>query len=228
MAQSKVLRFTVNFSLGFIFLLLFLFGTQPPNISRVLLVYIVFLSVATFVYLFAPFKSHLIGVELRGVSALRSFIFGSIFGGGFLLATKLIPGASIGLPLLPGAVSDSLEAFVIIILAPVSEELIFRGAILGYLSNIFKNKRNAIIISALLFALAHLSAYISGFYSYPDLPQALSSLGANIGSFIPAFAFGLLSAWFVSKDKIRNLLFSIIFHAFVNLVIFTNLAIIFA
>ena len=47
--------------------------------------------------------------------------------------------------------------FVVALLAPVTEEVVFRGAVLGYL---LKSRRSAIIavvVSALLFALAHLN-----------------------------------------------------------------------
>lgn len=221
------LKSTANFAFGMMFLLLVLVATQPPEITSALFIYIAFLGVSAFTYISAPFKSKLIGIEFRGISAIRSILYGATFGFGFWILTRLVPGASIGLPLLPGAISDQLRFFVIIFLAPIAEEMIFRGAILGYFR---KNKSLifAIIMSALLFSLAHLGAYVTGIYNYPSFVEGLSAFGQNVGSFIAAFTFGLISAWFVSKNGIKNLLFSMVFHSLLNLIVFANLSVLFS
>lgn len=226
MSKSN-LKFTANFAFGMMFLLLVLVATQPPEIKNALFIYIAFFAVTAFTYLFAPFKSNLIGLEIKGLSALRSVLYGATFGFGFWVITRLVPGASIGLPLLPGAISDQLRFFVIVFLAPIAEELVFRGAILGF----FRKKKNltyAIVISSLLFSLAHLGAYVSGIYNYPTFVEGLSAFNANIGAFLAAFTFGAISAWFVSKNGIKNLLFSMVFHALLNLIVFANLSVIFS
>ena len=62
--------------------------------------------------------------------------------------------------------------FLLVVVAPVTEELLFRGIILrGFLANY--SKRNAILLSALLFALMH----------------------TNPWQFISAFVAGVLLAW---------------------------------
>ena len=62
--------------------------------------------------------------------------------------------------------------FLLVVVAPVTEELLFRGIILrGFLANY--SKRRAILLSALLFALMH----------------------GNPWQFIPAFVAGVLLAW---------------------------------
>ena len=62
--------------------------------------------------------------------------------------------------------------FLLVVVAPVTEEVLFRGLILrGFLANY--SKRGAILLSALLFALMH----------------------TNPWQFIPAFVAGVLLAW---------------------------------
>lgn len=83
--------------------------------------------------------------------------------------------------------------FVIGILAPLAEELVFRGAILRYLLDIRVNTWVAIILSAVLFSLAHL----------------------NPAQMVHAFLIGILLGWMYSKTD--SIVPCLILHCFNNI-----------
>ncbi len=78
------------------------------------------------------------------------------------------------------------------ILTPLAEEIIYRGIIFNKL-NLYMKKNISIILSALIFGLAH----------------------GNIVQFVYAFVFGIIFACLVEKDK--GIQISIILHMCVNL-----------
>ena len=77
--------------------------------------------------------------------------------------------------------------FAIAILAPLAEEIVFRGAIVGRLAQVAKNRWAAILVSALLFALVHGNpvqmphAFVIGVF--------LGWLFLRTGSIIPGVVF---------------------------------------
>lgn len=89
------------------------------------------------------------------------------------------------------AASIILTILYLVVIAPISEEIVFRGLVLKALSPF--SKKNAIIISALLFALMH-----------KNIPQAVG-----------AFAIGILFA--VTDTKANSILPSIIMHSLNNM-----------
>jgi membrane protease YdiL (CAAX protease family) len=209
------------------FLLSFLFVINPLSRSA-LGIYLFFLVVSYLIYSSSVYQSFLIGLSFKNLG--KSFIWAAIFGGGFYLVTKLFPGFSLGLPLLPNAISNELYFFIVIIVAPFVETIMFQGALLGYVREFNPSKSRlfwAVIIQAIVFALFHIGAYVAGFYAYPNFTEGLTAISANISAFISAFAFAFLAGLFVIKDGIRNLAFVAIFHLILNFIIFTNLTVIF-
>ncbi|MFZ2655646.1 MAG: CPBP family intramembrane glutamic endopeptidase [Victivallales bacterium] len=93
--------------------------------------------------------------------------------------------------------SSRTGAFILmVIMAPIVEELLFRGVILGgFLKNY--SKRNAIIFSALLFAFYHLNPY--------------QLAGAFVG--------GIVLAWIFAETE--SLLLCIFLHGLLNLAAWT-------
>ncbi|OGV57763.1 MAG: hypothetical protein A2X45_19685 [Lentisphaerae bacterium GWF2_50_93] len=88
--------------------------------------------------------------------------------------------------------SSRTGAFILMVfMAPIVEELLFRGVILGgFLKNY--SKRNAIIFSALLFAIYHLNPY----------------------QFAGAFVGGIVLAWIFAETE--SLLLCIFLHGLLN------------
>src|SRR3990167_1584527 len=222
--ENNVVR-NILFTLGILLLLLFV--TNPPFVRDALGTYLIIAGFCFFSFKFGDFQKQLIGIRLDRKSIFVSTGWALLFSGGFWPITKLVPGASIGLPLIPQAVGNTLRPFIIIIVAPFFEEILFRSVIIGYLRNlkIFKNKLQLVlIIQAFLFALAHLTAYVTGFYQAP-FEEAILGINAVFASFMAAGIFGYLVGFFVTRDGIRNLLFSILSHGIVNFIIYAGLTV---
>lgn len=234
---------TISFIVGFLILIGIVAVTKPPGLFDAIIPLLIMLSISLLVYAVAPFKNQIIGLNLgkifdgRGLfgifainSFTRSLFLGLTFGGGFFLIAKFFPGASIGLPIIPNALSDNLRFSLIVLAYPIVEEIFFRGVILGYLRNTKIGKRSilfAVVVSSILFALAHVGAYITGIYNYPSFTEGFDSFKANISSFLAAFTMGSIAAFYILKTNVRNLVFTMIFHIILNLIIFTSLTVIF-
>jgi membrane protease YdiL (CAAX protease family) len=109
--------------------------------------------------------------------------------------TELIPMPDImkeGLKNLNSSTNFAMFLFMVI-LAPLGEELIFRGIILDSLLKRYSSWK-AIIVSALIFGAVHLNPW----------------------QFIPGFALGIFFGWIYYHTQ-RNILQTFILHAVVNL-----------
>lgn len=112
------------------------------------------------------------------------------------IITKLFSESGTTIPTADFSVDKASASAIImtilylVIVAPISEEIVFRGLILKALTPF--GKKNAIIISALLFALMH-----------KNIPQAIG-----------AFAIGIIFA--AADTKARSIIPSIIMHSLNN------------
>jgi len=222
---------TLNFLVGALFILGFIFTVIPP-LREALGVYL-FLSVIAFVvYRSVRYQGDLIGISKNNLG--ESVFVGILAGLGFYFLSKLIPGFSFGVPMLPAAISDSMKFFVIVFVAPWIETIAIQGALFGYLLYLFKNEEGkydkgfwlALFGQALFFALLHLGAYIYGFYQLPSFMQALTGFYANLASFLTAFLFAIVAGLIVYYDGIKNLLAVGIMHMIINFSIYIKLAIV--
>jgi membrane protease YdiL (CAAX protease family) len=219
--ENKAVRVII---IAMAFLLSFLFVVNPLSQS-IISVYIIFLIIAFWIYSMKEYQLELIGISTKTLG--RSLIWGLSIGGLFYLATKLVQGLSFGLPLLPNAISDQLKLFIIVLVAPIVEEIFFRGSLLAYLRDTLPTKKNiwmAIIVQAVIFSIFHLGAYITGFYSLPSINVGLMAINSNISAFISAGLFGMIAGIIAVKTK--NLLSTIILHSLINLIIYTTLSVI--
>ena len=113
------------------------------------------------------------------------------------IITKLFSESGTTIPTADFSVDKASASAIImtilylVIVAPISEEIVFRGLILKALTPF--GKKNAIIISALLFALMH-----------KNIPQAIG-----------AFAIGIIFA--AADTKARSIIPSIIMHSLNNI-----------
>lgn len=138
-------------------------------------------------------KNIRLGLLMYPVGLLANTIMTSITS----IITKLFSSGGTTIPTADFSV-DKASALAIIttilylvIIAPISEEIVFRGLILKTLSPF--GKRNAVVISALLFALMH-----------KNIPQAVG-----------AFAIGIIFA--TVDTKANSIVPSIIMHSLNNL-----------
>lgn len=196
------------------FLLIFLW-INNPSAQNVLIPNLFFLALTFFVYNSKDYSKHLIGFQ--GKTLINSILYGGITIGAFWFATSFIPGMSLVYPLLPQAISETMKFLTIVLIIPPIEEIVFRGALLGFLrSFIKKSEWIPIIISSVIFSLFHLTAYISGWYQLPDIAAGIGAIGANLSVFITAFVFGVIASYFVSRKGINNLAYSTVFHMGMN------------
>lgn len=199
------------------------------TLFSLLSVYIAMLSLSYLIYTSKDFKYDALGLSKTNLT--RSFIWALILGA-VVYGVASLTGIAIGVPRLPQAISDTVRSIIVLGFAPVVETIFFQGAVFAVLLNTFegKSRKNAIMYAiigqALLFSIAHVSAYVTGFYDYPSVAQGLGALSSNIGAFISAFIFALISMFVVLRSRISNLAFVIFFHFFVNLIVTVALAVI--
>lgn len=212
-----------NIIIGMAFLLAFLWVINPLARSAVG-INLVFLSIAFLVYRAKEYQDDLIGVSKKNIWS--SVGYGVVFTFLFFLVTLVVPGMSLGFPVLPASISDTLKFFLVVIVAPIVETIFFQGSLYAYVSNfdgtIDKRKKwRAILIQAVGFSIFHLGAYVAGFYMYPGFTEGMSAVMANISGFIVAFLFALLAGWFVTRDGVKNLVFVGVFHLGLNLIAYS-------
>lgn len=140
---------------------------------------------------------YLIGPEWK-----KDVYIGILVGLGFVLLNILAPSIAIGLPSLGLSVSDTARFIVIGLLAPIIEEIVFRGAFFGLFNNWWRNVALAAVASALIFSVYHLTAYGG-------------SIASASGAFIGAMLFGIIATILVLWRG--NLLVGMIPHAIFNI-----------
>jgi membrane protease YdiL (CAAX protease family) len=212
-----------------IFILSLFFVIYPPlRIGTG--IYIGILLIGFVFYSNGLMQSYLKGMTSK--NAIMVSLLGIGSGIGFIVLTKIVPFFSIFTPDVPMAIGDDLKWLIIVIVAPIAEEIFFRGALMGFIKWIKpdeKGKWIAILVQgAIAFPLFHLAAYVSGFYMYPSWLAALGATTAVIGSFLGAMVWGTFSGWVVSKDGVNNLLFCIIGHMVINAALFSASIIVFS
>jgi membrane protease YdiL (CAAX protease family) len=213
--------------IGFAIILAFL-AVVNPLARTPCYINLVFLVISFLIYRAKEYQDDLVGIKTKGF-VLSSF-FGLIAGLLFFGISKLVPGFSLGFPIMPQSIADSLKFFFIVFVAPIAETIFFQGAIYAYIKNFNTSKSQrwvAIFIQAILFSLFHLGAYVAGFYQY-EFSQGIGIIGDNISAFIVAFFFALVAGWYVTKDGVKNLAFVATFHFMINLLTYLPMAITFA
>lgn len=187
------------------------------SLLSLLSVYIAMILVSIFAYTTKDsLKSYLFGLPQKNLA--KSILWGVGVGGLFYLVAK-ITGLSIGLPNLPQSIGDTVRNVIILGFAPIIESVFFQSVVYAFIYSRTKSEKTALFGQAGLFSVAHVSAYISGFYNYPSFTEGLSAFYMNIGAFVSAFLFAIIAMYILNKPKIRNLAFPIVFHFIMNLVL---------
>ncbi len=234
MVNKKALGFT-SLAIIVVLVLLSLLIAGNNSLLQTLAVYIVFLLVAVLIYRSPMLKPYLLTINKDNLGFSVALAVG--ISGAFYLLTRIIPGFSIGLPNLPQSIGSQVRQVVIFGFAPFIESIFFQSivfALLLFIGLEYLNMKKGTAISfalfgqAIIFALSHVAAYISGFYNYPDFVSGVGAFQANIGSFIAAFTFAVIAQSLTLWKKVNNLVFTIIFHALLNIIIFVALSLIFS
>ena len=152
-----------------------------------------------------PLRLALFGVGLGALALFVNGIVGMIF-----VSTGIRQNQAALYPLFPGDYLGQALFFVgAAILAPIGEEVLFRGYLFGSLRRLAGDSRAGIVIaysvSALVFALAH----------------SLAASEGVIALLVPSFLIGLVFAW--GFDRSGSLLPGIVAHALNNSIAFAAL-----
>lgn len=147
-------------------------------------------------------------MEFIGVDAdwKQDALWGCGLGALVIMLNWLIPQFTIGFPTLPAATLGE-KVFIICILAPMAEEFLFRGILLGILRNFMPNMV-ANTAQASAFALFHMNAYAAAF--------SLQGIAAASGAFIAAGIFGMLAGGITlwRNSLLPGIALHMIFNAF--------------
>jgi len=224
MAVKRKFKNVIRLSFTLMIILALLIAGNESLLS-LLIVYIVFLGISILAYTSkTSFRKDLIRLKFDK-SLWVSVSFAVVLGIGFYFATRFIPFFQIGLPLTPGSISSTLRGWIINVFAPIIESVFLQSVVYAVWKSF--HAKTALIGQAIVFAFAHVAAYVSGFYSYPNFTEGFSAVYANLGGFIAAFTFALLAMFITLRKRINNLAFTILFHAVLNFIIFTTLVVIF-
>jgi len=156
--------------------------------------------------------SKLFGIEATRQELFKDLGLGLLAGAGFIAFSSIITGISIGVPQVPLA-SAGESLLITVGLAPVVEEITFRGMLHGLMAGLLKFKRAITIgVTALAFSAFHLLAFRQGAYFAVQSP------------FVGAFVFGLIASLLLVRSN--NLMSPIVFHGIVNAFVVTKAVIV--
>lgn len=231
--ENKLVVALVGISL---FLALWIFIVYPdPTLKNACMIYGFMAIIGLGFYTNPAFDGYVVGIPKKNL--FTSLIVGGVLGGAFVVLPRIVPGLSLGIPLIPNSVEGSLRFIVICIFAPILEEVLCRGSLLGFVNYLNKKGRRneaivwlAIVIQALFFVGLHFLAYSNGWYNAPTWLGAtgvFANLSAVSASLILAGVFGLVTGYIVSRDGLRNLSISIVAHFIVNTTLFVGLSVAF-
>ena len=223
-------KLVVNILIFLLALNVLLYVVYPP-LRTATGIYGFLVVIALGVYTNGTFQDYLIGIKKSNL--FKVLLIGAGFGLAFVILPRFIPGMSMGIPLLPAAVEDNLKWVVICLFAPIIEEILTRGALLGLVKYMERNRGIstfelwvAIIAQAIFFTLLHATSYAAGWYEAPTWMGAFGTLSAVSASLLAAFLFGVAAGWFVTRDGIENLGVSIVAHYIINQILFVQMSVV--
>jgi membrane protease YdiL (CAAX protease family) len=137
---------------------------------------------------------------------------GGLFGVLFIVINKLQPSFSIGNPGSFLTIADDISRFlVIVLLAPVFEEFLFRDWLYSLFKDVILKKLNhilaiiiALLTQAIIFGLFHFSVYGG---------SLVSAQGTIFGAIIAGLLFGVIRI--VTKSNMANIITHAIFNGYI-------------
>lgn len=149
----------------------------------------------------------MVGVELNDFGDV---VFALIIGAVYVLSALFLPAVlpftsaffALGVPQVVGF-SLGFSLFIVVFVAPILEETVFRGVIPEILQNIFGFGQTIVaLVSAAIFSFFHFFVFTQGNYF------------SVVSPFIGAFVFGIIA--FVVVQNRNSLIPAMILHAIVN------------
>lgn len=149
-------------------------------------------------------------MTLIGIDNLKGDLIRGLAFGISLILANILGVFSLALPPVASFTTDIGILLVVIFLAPIIEEVTFRGVLYSYLRNVFKSKTTARLTQAGVFGIFHLVAYSGILLEAFDTSSVLVVGGA----FLSAVIFGFVAS--IIADRYNNLIVPIIGHAVIN------------
>lgn len=149
---------------------------------------------------------------LIGIDDLKRDLFTSIGLGIVFIVANILGAFSMALPPVASTLATNVgRLMVIVIVAPIIEEVMFRGVLLNLFLSIFRGKVFlAIIAQALCFGAFHMVAYSGILIESFEISPIIAASGA----FLSASIFGFIVGYMAYKKN--NLLLGMIPHAMIN------------
>jgi len=147
-----------------------------------------------------------------------AIVVGVSVGLAYVILSRLIPGLSVGVTLIPSSISGNLRWFVVNIVSPIIETIFAFGALLIIIKRTNFGRKHPILsllIVGFFMSLIHLGAYVIGIVDL-TFGDALGAFSGNLGAFLSAFIFFTLSGFLVVWKKTQNLIVAMIPHFIVN------------
>lgn len=189
--------------------------TIIPSFRSAGMIYL-FLGLLSWVLYYTPtFQDNLIGIR-------KGTIFKSILAGigiwlGVWIINRIAPALALGYPSLPASISEDMKWFIIVIIAPIMETIIFDGALLSTLIDLYKlPELGANAIKSGIFAVFHFLAYGIYLGAYAQWAEVFGGVNAILGLLIAAFSASMIFGWVVRRDGIKSLLAAMIGHGLIN------------
>lgn len=201
-----------------VLILLFIF----PSFQRAGILYLAAASLTLVIYKTVILPGRKRKGEVIGVkkNLLTGGAYGLLLSGGFIFLSWVSPAFTIGVPPVPASAADQIKGFIVIILAPIMEESLFRGALLSLFLNYYGMPFwQANLLQGGLFSGTHLLAYGVFLEQLDKLTEVFGQVAAISGLFIAAFVFAVIAGIIVHKWK--NLFTTIIGHGGINTWVFT-------
>lgn len=194
--------------------------TVVPEYRFAGLIYLILGGFAWVIYYTPEFQDTLIGIKRKTIWI--SILTGLGIGIGFFLINKLNPAFSIGIPSLPISISSNIKWFIIIIIAPIIETILFDGALLSALMDLYGlNIHYANSIKSTIFAGHHLLSYGILLGCLQKWSEIFGQVTAISGLLIAAFTASMCFGYVVRANGIRNLLAAMIVHGIINFILYS-------
>lgn len=206
--NGRVVKFIIFPTMIASFVGMFVF----PEIRLALGLYFVLNLLSLNAYRQKPYQEEIYGIS-RG--AFKKYLLGLGIGGIFLIISAIAPAFSLLTPVLSLSVSEDIRWVIIVILAPLCEE-VWRSSVIGYVKDIYKPRKfwKVNISQALVFSALHTLVYGLVFSAYDQWIQVYGAFSAVSGSLLAAFVFALISGYLMEKTK--DVLPSIGAHQIIN------------
>jgi len=213
--RNKIIRYVI---IATFIILAFIFVINPSTDTlRAVGISMIFLIIGFIIYSTKEYQDDLIGI--RTDNFFQESGYGVLFAVGFIIISSLVPFFSLAYPSFPASIGYSLQWFLVVVIAPITETILFQGAIFAFFRNFNpKNKLLWIILVSLLFSLFHLGSYIFGFYTLSG-SEGLEAFTSNISAFITAFIFSFTAMIFALRKDVTkaNAIFIILVHLGLNI-----------